>query len=303
MRATSRRGPDFLGIGAARSGTTWLAANLCLSSDVWIPKRKELHYFTRSLDYPSSSFLLDASPVARLFGREPRNGRFRWELLKALGGNLRYPSATQLAWDARFFLGRYDDDWYLSLFPAGKIGGEITPAYALLDDADVAALVARLPHVKIIYMLRNPVLRAWSTIRYHETRGAKGLTSGEDETIKAYLSQAGLVARSQYAEVIRRWLRHLPSRQFLIGYYDEISTAPRGVLRQILDFLEVPEAEDVARRVRSERVNASADQELPAGIEAFLSRQYLPMLEELVELVDSRYVADWLTRARAAVRA
>ena len=39
------RMPSFLGIGAARSGTTWLHENLRHHPQVWVPPAKELHYF------------------------------------------------------------------------------------------------------------------------------------------------------------------------------------------------------------------------------------------------------------------
>lgn len=37
--------PNFLVIGAARSGTTWIAKNLSLHPEVFVPARKELHFF------------------------------------------------------------------------------------------------------------------------------------------------------------------------------------------------------------------------------------------------------------------
>ena len=39
------KGRAFLGIGAARSGTTWLHENLRHHPQVWVPPAKELHYF------------------------------------------------------------------------------------------------------------------------------------------------------------------------------------------------------------------------------------------------------------------
>ena len=39
--------PDFLGIGAQKAGTTWLHANLAKHPEIFLPKRKELHYFNR----------------------------------------------------------------------------------------------------------------------------------------------------------------------------------------------------------------------------------------------------------------
>ncbi len=41
--------PDFIGIGAQKAGTTWLDRNLRAHPQVWMPKRKELHYFDRGI--------------------------------------------------------------------------------------------------------------------------------------------------------------------------------------------------------------------------------------------------------------
>ena len=41
--------PDFIGIGAQKAGTTWLDRNLRAHPQVWMPKRKELHYFDRRI--------------------------------------------------------------------------------------------------------------------------------------------------------------------------------------------------------------------------------------------------------------
>jgi hypothetical protein len=38
---------DFIGIGAAKCGTTWLAAMLMQHPDIFIPSHKEIHYFNR----------------------------------------------------------------------------------------------------------------------------------------------------------------------------------------------------------------------------------------------------------------
>ena len=36
--------PNFLGIGAQKSGTTWLHANLSQHPQIWMPPVKEIHY-------------------------------------------------------------------------------------------------------------------------------------------------------------------------------------------------------------------------------------------------------------------
>ena len=67
--------PHFLGIGAARAGTTWLSEQLNAHPDVWIPAIKELHYFTRSSRYVGPSQLADGSIVQRLFSSDKENER------------------------------------------------------------------------------------------------------------------------------------------------------------------------------------------------------------------------------------
>jgi hypothetical protein len=70
-----RAGPfqlDFVGVGAARSGTTWLARCLAEHPRIWIPPAKELHYFDNDTVYePTLARLREAfrsAPSDRLLG-------------------------------------------------------------------------------------------------------------------------------------------------------------------------------------------------------------------------------------------
>ncbi|MDY6993754.1 MAG: sulfotransferase [Pseudomonadota bacterium] len=45
MSSGSNTTPDFIGIGAQRSGTTWVANVMSLHPEIWVPPLKELHYF------------------------------------------------------------------------------------------------------------------------------------------------------------------------------------------------------------------------------------------------------------------
>lgn len=40
--------PNFIGLGAARAGSTWIARNLMQHPDIFLPGKKELHYFDRN---------------------------------------------------------------------------------------------------------------------------------------------------------------------------------------------------------------------------------------------------------------
>ena len=76
---------DFLGIGVQKSATSWLFKNLKNHPDIWMPPRKELHYFDRDLKYPSPDFLASDKYEDRLKSTEKHNVIFREKMIKELG--------------------------------------------------------------------------------------------------------------------------------------------------------------------------------------------------------------------------
>ena len=62
--------PQFLCIGAQRSGTTWLYRNLSKHPAVWMPPHKELHYFGAASWHPLA-----------LLALSPRHENRRWRLM------------------------------------------------------------------------------------------------------------------------------------------------------------------------------------------------------------------------------
>ena len=279
--------PTFIGIGAARSGTTWLSHWLSQHPDIWIPHLKELHYFSRSSKYFSTSFLGQASLPRRLFGRDTRSKEFHRQLARAIGRNIRHPSSERLRWEWKYFLSEVSDEWYESLFVGRPepITGEITPAYALLDDADAANMQRQLPNTKFLYIMRDPVDRAWSSIRYHEKRSGSQLTSMSASDIEKHLSNDAIVGRSDFAGTIQRWRQALPQERFWLGFYDDIVKDPIRMLTGVYEFLGA-DVEAVGRDALKEinqKVNDSTAKEMPVNIRRFLSQQYLPALERLAK--------------------
>lgn len=260
-----------------------------------MPRRKELHYFTRSLKYPSSSHLADHSFIKRLIGLSEHNLRFKRELFKAFGHDLLHRDIGQFKWDLNYFLGSYSDDWYLSLFDrqGDIITGEITPAYSLLDDEDLNNLALLLPDIKLIFIMRNPVERAWSTIRYHEKRENKKLTQLPDDQIVDYLSQDAITSRSDYIGILDRWTRHFPQEQFFLCFYDEIIEDPKSLLFRLCEFLgikDIPLNQSDAKR----RVNASFETEMPQSIRELIYKTYHDQIISLSERFD--YAERWIIK-------
>jgi Sulfotransferase family len=179
---------DFLGIGAQKAGTTWLWEMFREHPQVWLPPRKELHYFDRALTYPSPSFLATDQPLRRWTSRAPHDRQCRVKCWHAVRRHMRARDWPALRWDLRYYFGRFDDCWYLSLFAqgSGRVRGELTPSYSILDTADVARIARLAPALKIIFLLRNPIDRAWSQIRFDWTRGASQEIA-DPEKLRAFI--------------------------------------------------------------------------------------------------------------------
>ena len=149
--------PDFLGIGAQKSGTTWLHRNLQTNPQIWMP-RKEVHYFDKKIH---ERFSL----AHRLFGDRPQDRQWRKQVRHWLKVHLVEEfSPKDLAWDFKYYLLPPSDRWYASIFEPkkGRKTGEITPAYSALKKDMVAHVHELMPHAKIIFMIRNPIERDWS---------------------------------------------------------------------------------------------------------------------------------------------
>jgi arylsulfatase A-like enzyme len=56
-RSSRRSGPNFLGIGAQKAGTTWLYENLKRHPDIGFPAEKEVHFWDQRKDRPVTEWL------------------------------------------------------------------------------------------------------------------------------------------------------------------------------------------------------------------------------------------------------
>lgn len=289
-RATTA-GPDFLGIGAMRSGSTWLHRNLRAHPGLWLPPIKELHYFDCHA----------GGPRLNKFSRDHLRRRLR---------AYRHPRALRLEtllWDLRYFLRRRDDAWYRSLFrPArGRVAGEITPRYSILEPQAIAGVAALLPEVKLIFVMRDPLARSWSQV----TRGALAELGPAARELpvaewKRRLSSEGVRRRSDYPAILRSWSAHVDADRIFLAFFEEIGTAPRELLTRLFDFLGVAAPGAVwfgAERVAG-RASATPGERIPmpAEIRRHLAAEYEPVLRELHERFGGA-ASRWYLDARAAL--
>jgi len=250
---TPRR-PDFIGIGAQRSGTTWLYRNLGLHPAVWMPPLKEIHYFDQLHGEER-----DLGPKMRLRYLQANLGKWNAELasgasIDAIRHKLRWASRLTDSLDV-------DDEWYGRLFEEalpGQVAGEITPAYAVLPEEGVAHAKALNPDLRILFMMRHPVERMISGAIHQLTTASGTLDVPRIEDILTEMETGRCRSRSGYRQTIENWERHFSREQIGYLFFDDLQDDPSKVLQHACRHLGVAWQEGIFPAVR-ERCNGNVD--------------------------------------------
>lgn len=301
MTAQGSSHPHFIGIGAQHAGTSWMHECLKKHPQLWLPPEKELHYFDRSPSYPSPSHLYPEQPILRFFGKEEGNELFRLRVKSVARDN--FNNREVLSWYLKYLLLPANDRWYLSLFDRaqGKIAGEITPSYAMLESEDVQSIGRLLPDLKVIFILRNPIDRTWSQYRHRVRLRQIDPNISLQEFIE-WNDIPSVARRSDYLRTLSIWSSVFKEEQIYIGFYDQISSEPQKFLAGILDFLGVASDENTVNSiVKADRVNAGPGIDIPGEFREHLEQRYRDDIIQMIQKFGNP-ISHWLPAEALAGR-
>jgi hypothetical protein len=182
-------------------------------------------------------------------------------------------------WDANYALGI---DWYRNLFPhqENRRQGEITPAYAILPIALIQEIYRFNPLLKLIYIVRNPRDRAWSSALMALKRAEMTFEEASDQWFIDHFNSQGSRMRGNYRQCIANWTSVFPAAQLLILNYDDISRRPHALLQQCCAHLGVNVsffAENAATSAAlQQRVFSGEGHKLRESLKAHLEALYPP---------------------------
>lgn len=268
-----RPNPDFLVIGAKRGGST--------------------------------SFYFDLLQHAQLCPLFPRPDR----LPKAAATKgIHY-------FDSNYWRG---ERWYRSHLPssverrrqerrvgAPVIAGEASPYY-MFHPAAADRAAHLLPQVKILAVLRDPVLRTYShwkerrrsdaePLGFPEALAAEeGRIAGEEQRLRSdpsYLSYAyenySYLRQSEYVTALERWYARYPAERILVLASEDYYRDPQHELDRALEFLGLGRQSIASGEVR----NAAAGESLDPELRRSLARHFAPFNERLEKLTGRTF--DW----------
>jgi len=210
---TGEAWPDFLCVGAQKAGTSWLYRQLEQHPDFWMPPVKELHY------------LDNLNRTKR--HRPPRSNDERDVSFLESIKNLSMQRHIDLDSYGRLFCHK-----------GQLLSGDISPAYSTLTDEIIDRVVDRFPNLKVVFLARDPVERAWSQLSMGVRLGMIGRFDASDpEEVVRNLLIPGVLVRSHPTKIVRRWKRYVRPENFRVYFFDDLKDNPTELRRSILKFL------------------------------------------------------------------
>jgi hypothetical protein len=197
----------FLGIGAQKSGTTWLSGYLAGHPEVYMSALKEMHFWgNRSSDakWPNSAF-------KKRLGRLQSNGS------KSVS-TFNHISALEDRLKMNGDIGKYAE-YFNSRIEKQHAFGEISPAYCKLHSNEFEFIKGHFPDIKIIFLMRNPVDRLWSQIRFSEP--VDTLEEMEQKIESAFLKSV-YVERSDYVSTLRNIRRIFAPENIHFEFFEDL---------------------------------------------------------------------------------
>lgn len=160
---------------------------------------------------------------------------------KAGTGALRYylqqhPSIMMADREIDYFNNHYDEgiDWYQSFFNGARgVTGEKSPGY-MVSEVAPERIHETIPDVKIIFLFRDPVDRAYSEYWFYHLKGdyypSFKMAMEQDPRLKW---------TGEYITHIERYRVFFPDSQLLYLLSENLRQYTQETLTHVLDFLEV----------------------------------------------------------------
>lgn len=203
--------PNFVVIGAGKSGTTSLYFYLKQHPEIYLPSVKELNFFAVEGENFSFSGPKDESEARKYF----------------YVNNL---SSYQALFES---------------VQAEKAIGDVSPFYIYSDKAP-ERIQHYIPQAKVIAILRNPVDRAYSNYLHLLRDGRETLTSFEDaidaeeSRIQSNWSPSWHYANAGlYCQLLARYYERFDREKIKIFLYEDYLSNSSRVLSSIFEFLDV----------------------------------------------------------------
>ncbi|HEV8352586.1 MAG TPA: sulfotransferase [bacterium] len=168
----------------------------------------------------------------------------------------------------------------------GKHVGEVTPAYAILPEDRVRIIAAWMPDVRVVYLVRDPVQRAWSqAAKSYRKWAGHPLVQAKEESLRVFFRLPEVMERGNYLAALRTWRSHLPADQIFVCASEEMFARPVDTLRRIFVFLGVDPDISLDPAELERPIHKGSVTPIPESVRGELEAMLYPQREELESML------------------
>lgn len=218
----------ILGIGAQKSGSTWLFDYFRTHPEIYVSSLKEIHYFDEIYrpdlckGYGNRFARSFFDRLARKRDGDAPTGRID---LQDLGDRVK--------------MNLHGDSAYVDFFrkrvpPDSEYFCEITPSYSLLREDGFRAVKKLFSRTKIIFIMRDPIDRHYSTLRMAARKWGR---NDDEQTFLHLLSTPDTYETGRYDLTISSLLKVFDEQDLFFGFYETLFTDQE--IRRLTDFLGI----------------------------------------------------------------
>ena len=173
---------------------------------------------------------------------------------------------------------------------AGKVKGEITPAYSSLPLERIRFIGSVMPNLRLILLLRDPVERAWSHAQMHllEKQAKRRYEEVDEAEFFAHFSGEDSRGKGDYLGMLDRWLSIFPASQLYVGFFEDIQERPQELLAEVFRHLGVTDEVDWAGFPFRQVVNKGHRTPMPEKYQRYLEELYAADIERMCERFGAR---------------
>lgn len=214
----------LIGIGAQRSGTTWISRYLEKHPDISFSPIKELHVFDSLILRKNNQ--IESHFAKRVMSMPPPKSDLELDLYSALSDRLASP----------YIQGGYFRFFEKRLNHSHHAFGEITPEYALLPSESYKTILDSHPDTRFLYILRDPCERYISALSYWaRLRPEFDVKQNMIKSLKRDL----FVRYSLYHHTISKILDVTPRTSLKVVFMEELFSNTLLTLHEICSFLGI----------------------------------------------------------------
>ncbi|MEM9267179.1 MAG: sulfotransferase [Cyanobacteria bacterium P01_F01_bin.13] len=192
---TAKRTPTFLIIGVQKSGTTSIYSYLKQHPQVYMSPVKETNFFERDWTTAAADVL-----------RRKRDNIITWEDYQQL-----FAAATEQ---------------HLAL-------GEVSPNYMFHYQFAAKHIQTRLPDVKLLAVLRNPVQRAFSDYLMHMRDAVVGKQTPLAEQVRSRGDASYVLLKGKYYEPLKHFIDRFGRSRVDVFLYDDLRQDSQAFMQNL----------------------------------------------------------------------